>query len=174
MRRLSLNARLSPDATASSEIEVVLIEFTHPDLEAPIRLSTDNADVIDRSQSLYGTRSTWRGADPVTDPYLWIVASAIVPGDDEDAPASAQIVLENLDARMVDILRSFTDMATVNIAVVMAASPNVIEGEWLNLQLTSAEGDDGEIVIQFDREEIEQELFPSGRMTRWRFPGLHL
>lgn len=174
MRRLSLNARLSPDATASSEIEAVLIEILHPDLEEPIRLSTDNADVIDEGQWLYGTRSSWRGADPETEPYLWIIASAIVPGDEEDAPASAQIVLENLDARIVEILRSFTDLAEVNIAVVMAASPDVIEGEWIGLQLTSAEADDGEIVIQFDREEIEQELFPSGRMTRWRFPGLHL
>lgn len=174
MKRLSLNARLAQDAAASAEIEVVLLELIHPDLDTPIRLSTDNADVIDESLPLYGTRSAWRGADPLNDPYLWIVASAVVPGDDEEAPASARLALENLDARIVELLRSFTSMATANMAVVLASSPDEIEAEWLGLQLTVADGDDGEVVLQFDREEIEQEPFPAGRMTRHHFPGLHL
>lgn len=173
MRRLSLNARLAPDADASSEIHVVLLRITHPSLAAPIRLSTDNTERISTEPLAYGTRSRWGGADPEQDPHLWIVASTLLPSDLEDAPAAATIILENLDSRMVELLRSFTDAATLDMAVVLASSPDLVEAEWTGLQLITSEISAGEISLQFSREEIELEPFPVGRMTRDRFPGLH-
>lgn len=173
MRRLSLNARLAQDARATGEIEVALILIEHPELTAPIRLSTDNTERISDDPLVYGTRSTWRGANPATEPYLWIVASAVLPGDAEDAPASARIAVENLDIEMVELVRSFTDPATVSLAVVLASSPNVIEAEWSGLQLASADITGSEIVLSLSRDEVELEAFPPGRMTRHKFPGLH-
>ena len=70
MRRISLNARMANNAQASAEIPVVLIEMNHPELEKPIRLSTDNTERLSIDPLYYGTRSPWRGANPVTDPYL--------------------------------------------------------------------------------------------------------
>lgn len=84
MRRVSLNARLAQDAEATDEIYVVLLEVQHPDLERPLRLSTDNTERLSIVPLYYGTRSTWRGADPVDDPYLWVVASTLLPSDVED------------------------------------------------------------------------------------------
>ncbi|MFV0301558.1 MAG: hypothetical protein ACK5IP_11880, partial [Paracoccus sp. (in: a-proteobacteria)] len=75
--------------------------------------------------------------------------------------------------RMVQIIRSFTEPATVSIAVVLASSPNVVEAEWTGLQITSADITAGEIVLTLSRDEIEMEPFPAGRMTKHRFPGLH-
>lgn len=173
MRRISLNARLALDAPSSAEIELALFKIEHPQLDAPIRLSTDNTERLSDDPLTYGTRSSWGGANPLTEPYLWIVASAVLPGDAEDAPASAQIALDNLDARMVEILRSFTDPATVSMAVVLADSPDVIEAEWTGLQLASSTVDAGEILLTLSRDEVELEAFPPGRMTRLNFPGLH-
>ena len=174
MRRVSLNARQALDAKVSAEIEVVLFEISHPALDAPIRLSTDNAGRISDDPLVYGTRSNWRGANPLSDPFLWIIASAILPDDAEDAPAAASIVLENLDAEITEVLRSFTDLATVSLGVVLADTPDLIEAEWSDLQLSMAEGNAGEITLSLSREEIELELFPSDRLTRSKFPGLHL
>lgn len=171
-RRVSLNARQALIDPVSAEIDVVLIEITHPDLDAPIRLSTDNTERISDEPLIYGTRSTWRGADPATDPYLWIIASAVLPDDADDAPAQAQIVLENLDAQLTEVLRSYTDMATVAIAVVEAATPSLIEAEWHGMLLSNAEGTSAEITLSLSRDEIELEHFPAGRMTRQKFPGL--
>ena len=50
---------------------------------------------------------------------------------------------------------------------------DLIEAEWTDLQLLTAEITGAEITLQFSREEIELERFPAGRMTRDRFPGLH-
>jgi hypothetical protein len=173
MRRLSLNARMAQDALASPEIEVVLFEITHPDLDAPIRLSTDNAERVSTDPLIYGTRSTWRGANPVTEPYLWVIASAVLPSDSQDDPGDARIVLDVLDAAYAEVLRSFTDLATVHMAGVLASSPDVIEVEVLDLKLTVAEIADTEVSLTLTRENIELEYYPPGRMTRMKFPGLH-
>lgn len=171
-RRISLNARQANREATSAEIEVVLLEFSHPDLDAPIRLSTDNTERISDDPLTYGTRSTWRGADPATDSYLWVIASAVLPSDADDVPATAQIVLENLDAAMVELLRSFTTPASVALALVEAGTPDLVEEEYHDLRLTNADGDASEITLTLSREEIELEQFPAGRMTRQKMPGL--
>lgn len=173
MRRLSLNARLAQDAISSAEIEAALFRITHPELPAPIRLSTDNTERLSDDPIYYGTRSSWAGANRVTEPYLWIIASAVLPSDLEDEPASATIVIENLDSEMVELLRSFTTPAVVDIAGVLASSPDVVEVEYLGLQLMSADIKGAEIHLSLSREEIEGEYFPPGRLTRAHFPGLH-
>lgn len=169
-----MNARLMQDAEATDEIPVVLFELKHPSLEKPIRLSTDNTERLSSDPLYYGTRSTWRGADPITDPYLWIVASTLLPSDQEDSPATGTLVLENLDAEMVNLVRSYTDIATISLAVVLASSPDLVEDEYTDLEILSADINAGEISLSFSREEIEQEYFPAGRTSRDRFPGLHL
>jgi len=173
MRRLSLNARLALDAIATDEVETVLLHIEHPDLDEPIRLSTDNTERLSDDPLYYGTRSTWRGADPANEPFLWVVASAVLPSDLDDAPAAATIVLENLDHAMAEVMRSFTTPATFHMAVVLADTPNVIEAEFSDLLLTSAEITAGEISLSISREEIETEFVPGGRMTSRTFPGMH-
>jgi hypothetical protein len=162
------------DAEATDEIPVVLFEIMHPSLEKPIRLSTDNTERLSSDPLYYGTRSSWRGADPVTDPYLWIVASTLLPSDQEDSPATGTLVIENLDAEIVNLVRSYTDIATISLAVVLASSPDLVEDEYTDLEILSADINAGEISLSFSREEIEQEYFPAGRTSRDRFPGLHL
>ena len=175
MRRISLNARMATDAVSTDQIEVLLFEINHPDLDAPIRLSTDNADLIEvvETAQIRGTRSTWRGADPVTEPFLWVVASAILPSDSQDDPGEAQLVLDVLDAAYAELLLSFVDLATIHIGMVMASTPDVIEDEVLDLNLTVAEITDTEVGLTLSRQEIELEYYPPGRMTRTKFPGLH-
>ena len=118
MRRISVNARSAHDAASTDEIEVVLIQIEHPQLAAPVRLSTDPTERRSVDPLTYGTRSTWLGANPVTSPFLFILASAELPGDQEDAPASTALVLENVDVDLAVLLRSFTDRPTVHMAVV--------------------------------------------------------
>lgn len=174
MRRVSLNQRLAGDATSSGQIEAILLEISHPALDKPLRLSTDNTERLSVDPVIFGTRSTWRGADPATEPFLWLIASALVPSDLEDAPSAGTIVLEVLDPEIVVLLRSFVDRATLAMAVVLASSPSMIEAEWSDMPITSAEITATEITIEFSREEIEAEYYPTGRMTRSGFPGLFL
>ncbi|KJF67399.1 hypothetical protein [Rhizobium nepotum] len=173
MRRISFNARMAQDAQATSEIYVALFEIEHPELVKPIRLSTDNTERLSSDPLYYGTRSTWRGANPITEPFLWVVASTLLPSDQEDAPAAATLILENLDQEMVNVVRSFTTPATIHMAVVLASSPNLVEAEYTDLNIVSSDIDAGEISLTITREEIELELVPGGRMSARTFPGMH-
>lgn len=173
MRRISLNARLMQDASATDEIYVALFYIEHELLDEPIRLSTDNTERLSDDPLTYGTRSTWMGTNPAIDPFLFVLVSAVVPSDLEDAPASGTFVLENVDNDIAKLMRSFTSLATIHMAVVLASSPNLIEAEFRDMKITSADIDAGEVTIEFSREDIEEEKYPSGRMTKDRFPGLH-
>lgn len=174
MNRVSLNVRLMQGGGPNAEIPVVLFEISHPDLEKPIRLSTDNADRISTDPLYYGTRSTWRGANPVSDPYLWVIASTLLPSDEDETPAAGTLALENLDRELVRLVLSYKTVATVAMAVVLASSPNHVEVEYTDLEILTADIDTGDIVLSFSREEIEAEFFPTGRMSRQSFPGLFL
>ncbi|MDQ0454722.1 hypothetical protein [Rhizobium paknamense] len=172
MRRVSLNARLAKDAGMTDEIYVALFYITHPDLDEPVRLSTDATERLSDEPLMYGTRSSWMDSDTTTEPFYFVLASTILPSDLDDAPTSGNLVLENVDNDIAKELRSFTTLATVHMAVVLASSPSLIEIEFRNMQIVSADLTAGDITLNFSREDIEEERSPGGRMTRSQFPGL--
>lgn len=171
MRRVSLNARVAQDATASDEVEVILFKITHDDLEEPIRLSTDPTERLSIEPLSYGTRSTWLTDDG--SPFLFCLLSAMLPDDQDDQPQAASVVIEAVDRDIAMLLRSTTKRATVDMAVVLASSPDLVEGEWRGLELITAEGDSGEIRLTISRDPITSEPYPARRMTRNVMPGLH-
>lgn len=168
-QRLSMNARRAATDRTSAEVEVVLIVIEHPELDAPIRLSTDPTERLSVEPLLYGTRSSWMGAE---DPYLFVLASAEVPSDLEDAPATASIRLELIDPSIARALRSVTSPATAHLAVVLASSPDLIEMEFRDMRASGASGSAEQASIEISRRPIEDERIPTDRFTRDRFPGL--
>lgn len=171
MRRLSLTARTAQDASTSDEVEVMLVKISHPDLDAPIRLTSDPTERLSIEPLYYGTRSTWETADG--SPFLFVLMSTTLPDDQDDQPSAATLVLEVVDKDMAAPLRSTIRRATVDIAVVLSSSPDVVEIEWTGLSLTAAEGDASEIKLSISRDPITSEPFPARRMTRNVMPGLH-
>ena len=150
---------------------MVLIRISHPDLvDGPVRLSTDPTERISVDPLAYGTRSRWGGE--TSEIHWFVIASALLPDDVDDAPATASVVLEAVDRDMAAVLRSTTARATVDMAVVLASSPDVVEAEWLGLDLVSAEGDAGEIKLSLSRDPITSEPWPARRQTRSAFSGL--
>ncbi len=121
---------------------------------------------------MYGTRSSWMGSNPITEPFLFVLASTVLPSDLDDAPAAGNIILENVDNDIAKLLRSYTDLATIHMAVVLASSPNLVEVEYRDMKIISASLDAGEITLEFSREDVEDERSPGGRMTRSAFPCL--
>ncbi|WP_428429549.1 hypothetical protein [Pararhizobium sp.] len=173
MRRVSLNQRIANDSASTEEIYAALFFIDHSSLAKPIRLSTDNTERLSSDPLYYGTRSTWMTGNPIADPFLWIVASTLLPSDMDDAPAAATIIIENVDNEIAKLLRSFTDLATMHIAVVLASSPNMIEVEYRDLKIVSHDLNPGEVTLQVSRQDVEEEDYPVDRMTKDKFPGLH-
>ncbi|MUZ73333.1 hypothetical protein GOZ90_11635 [Agrobacterium vitis] len=172
MRRVSLNARLAMEMGMTDEVYVALFYITHPDLDEPVRLSTDNTERLSDEPLMYGTRSSWMDSNTSSEPFYFVLASTILPSDLDDAPTSGNLVLENVDNDIAKVLRSFTTLATIHMAVVLASSPDYVEIEYRNMQIVSADLTAGEVTLSFSRQDIEEEKSPGGRMTRSQFPGL--
>lgn len=170
-RQVSLNARTAMDAPASDELEIVLIHITHPLIDEPVRLSSDPTTRISLEPLSYGTPSTWLTEDG--SPFLFIMMGAQLPDEDDDAPAAGSLVLEILDSDIATILTSTTVQAIVSMAVVLASSPDLVEAEFLDMRMVSADIDAGQIVMSFTKEPITAESYPAARMTKERFPGMH-
>lgn len=175
MRRLSLNKRLSLDAANTEEVDVFLFYITHPDLDAPLRLSTDPTERLSVDPLRYGTRSTWMDSNTVTEPFEFIIADALVPSDIAEAGADAQMAVKLVDDAMVEAMRSFQGKASVSMAHVLAASPSVIEGQWRGMLLNEGtlELTRAEIVFSFSRDDVEDEPHVADTFSKQNFPGLH-
>lgn len=172
MREVSLSARASTESGQAHEVEVALFVVEHESLDAPVRLSTDPTERLSVEPLMYGTRSRWFGANPATDPYLFVLATAGLPSDMEDAPAAVTLTLEAVDRRIADVLRSFITRPTVHMAVVLASTPDVVEVEYRGLQIIASEGNATSVTLSISRAPIEDETFPKDRMTKEAFPGM--
>lgn len=172
MNRVSINARTTHEAASGGDIEIALFYIEHPDLDVPIRLSTDPTERLSEDPLMYGTRSSWMGSNVIEEPFLFILASAELPSDIEDAPAAATIVLDNLDSSITEVLRSFSKPAVVSMCVVMDQTPDLPELEYHGMIMTGASGSINEVSVQISRAAVEDEVVPTARFTKDRFPGL--
>lgn len=175
MRRVSLNARVAQEDQTTDEVDVVLIAIEHPALADTVRLSTDPTECLSIDPLAYGTRSTWRATDAPQGraTYQFVLLDVMLPADQDDAPHSAELVVELHDNDLARALRMTSDPARVDMAVVLASSPDLVEAEWLDLRLTGVEGDSGQATLTITREPLTSEPMPAGRMSKQRFPGLH-
>ena len=170
MKKISLNARTSFASPHASDVEVVLFRLSHPQLQAPILFSTDPTQRVSIEPLRYATRSRWRAAEP--EDYLFILVSALVPEDKRDQPTSGSFVLHHIDQETMELVRSIQDRPSLDMAVVMASTPDVLEAEFRNLEIVSVEANRAEMTLQFAGPAYHLEPWPARRMTKDAFPGL--
>ena len=172
-RMVSLNQRIRQDAIASQEVEVVLFKLEHPNLDQPLRVSSDPTVRLSIDPLEYGTWSAWQQDGSTDEPYRFVAMGITLPDESGDVPTQASIVLQMLDSRIGEVLTSTYEQATVHMAVVLASSPDLVEAEWLSLRLGSAESDDGVIQLNFGMDDMLEWPWPTDRTTKQRFPGQH-
>lgn len=150
---------------ATDEIPVLLLTIMHPDLQEVWHLSSDNADLLDQEQQLRGTIS--RGQN-----YDFVPMSASLPEEGEDAANVIQIGIDNVSRELTPLLKSTVTPATVSIEIVLASSPDLVEISFPNFELTSADVDDGTVVLSLTVDTMMSEPFPADNFTPAAFGGL--
>ncbi len=165
MRSLSLNFRRSLHGPASEEVPVLLVTITHPSLVEPLRLSSDWTTQISDDPPTYATISNGEA-------FTHVLMNMLIPDDKEGEPLSAQLQLENVEADAGPLLEPILGDVKVTMQVVLASSPDFVEIEYADLDLTSAQGGEGAITLSAGREDTALFTLPGDRMTRDRFPGL--
>lgn len=165
-RTLSLTMRQAMTGAETGETPVVLVEITHPDLTAPIRISSHPTERYpDHWPPVYGT--THQG-----ERYYFVGLGLVWPDDQEGQPPSARMIFEAISQDQVALIRSMSGPATARIVLVLASSPDEVEAEYAQMLIAEAEYDAGQVSVPLTRDDFAGQPWPCDRMTRDRFPGL--
>ncbi|WP_283471919.1 hypothetical protein [Methylosinus trichosporium] len=148
----------------SAEDQALLLTITHPDLDAPVYLSTDPTDRLSVDPPSYGTVS-----GDIT--YLYVQMTAVLPDDNPKTPRRTSLEFGNVDASYVALARSFLTPARVDMALVFVSDPNAVMKRFARMWLTRASGTD--TTIAFDIGRFRADNIPAGRrITVQECPGL--
>jgi hypothetical protein len=166
MRTTSVPFRTAAYAQETAEVYVLLAEISHPDLAAPIYLSTDNAD----SFTVEG--ETVRGTTSGGTNYIYVPMRITWPDDSEETITAAKIEIDNVSSELLDEIRALEKRPTVVFKVVLASSPDVIEATTGNLQLQDVNADILTVTANLTRRNFFGEPYPGGSFTPSNFPGI--
>lgn len=133
----------------------VLLEITHPDLAAPIRVTQNGADITSNG-----------------DTYQHFAFDMELPGDGEDEPV-AKLRIANVDRQIGEAIESITTPATVSTAIVLASDPDTIQFNWLNFELRNVTWNALEVTGDMIIRTFSTEPFPNVRVRESNFPNLY-
>jgi hypothetical protein len=151
---------------SSEEVLISLVKVTNAALDEPVLLSSDPTKRLSVDPLVYGTVSNG-------ETYQFLFMSAIIPDDTPGSPRTATIVFEDLSGDIGVALQSLSGTTEVELSIVMASTPDVLEAHYTGLRFTTASGRDTQISLQTSRKQTAVLPWPSARMTAERFPGIH-
>ncbi len=163
---MSLNGRAQLAAEHRGGVPIWLLTFQHPQLAAPIRLSSDPTTRLSIDPYILGTISR-------ANPYLWVPMDLTLPADDEEAPPQIRITIEAVDRTIFQVIRASREPATCTIELVWSFSPGLVELTLDHMEVVSAPYDETQVTVNLSQESFWGETWPTGRFSPTYFPGLH-
>lgn len=148
----TLNAAIL--AQESGKVLLTLLEISHADLAATIRLVNNHTAIVHGGETY--------------SPYYFTLA---LPKDDEGKFHSVQLVLDNTDRQMVLAVRSITSAPTVTVKVVLADSPDTVEITLSNMVLRNVVYSSASVSGELIFEERLSYQVPALIFTPVNFPG---
>ena len=142
-------------AQDTNETFLILITIDHDDLDAPIRVSSDNVD------------TTSNGNTFVAFPFDLVLAD-----DDENASPRARLSIDNVDRQIVLAVRTITSAPSVLVQIVLASDTDTIEASFPDFKLENISYNDLTVSGDLTLEEFTTEPYPSGTFTPADFAGM--
>lgn len=124
MRTMSPAAVAATMALNSSEVFLLLLTISHPDLEDDLRF-VNNLESVTSNGELF-----------VAFPF-----EVELPAQKDDSPGEARIRIDNIDRDIVKAVRTLTSPPTVKFEVIMASSPDTVEAEFTGMVLRNTSYD---------------------------------
>lgn len=155
-------------APQSSQFAIGLVTIDHDQLEAPIRLSTDNTQrlVVTALDIVYGTRHN--GND-----FYFFPCTLKLPDDTDDGPNQMRLQFDHVTRQYTDIIRSIVGKPTVNVDLLMSDNLDWVELSWPEFRLTHIDYDAGTVTLEMEMETLTQESYPGGAYTTGGFPAMY-
>lgn len=156
MREVSLPFLQAAFAQQTGEAPIVLVTIEHDDLDAPIRVTNYDVDVVSDSETFVA--------------YPFELA---LPTEPEEGAPRATITIDNVHRDIVEAIRNASGAAPkVTLAVVLASSPDEIEASFPGFDLKNVSYDALTIEGELTLDSLAGERYPAGRFRPGAFPGL--
>jgi hypothetical protein len=144
------------NAQETEDQPVMLVTLTHADFTAPLRFCTGGADVTSRL-NLFKARAM----------------QITPPGEGEDAPANAKLVLDNIEQDAIAALRGVgAGRPDCLIEMVLADFPDDVEVSYSGLEVIAARPQGPAIEADLIPRDDSEEQFPLQSFAPNRTPGL--
>lgn len=157
-RNLSAVALASQNAQDTDEVWLMLLRIKHAEITPNGMLRC-----VNNMEDITG------GSDNET--YTSYPFQVALPGEEEGQAAVAQLRIDNVDRRIVEAIRGLSSAPTVDIEIILASQPTVVEIGLEGMTMRAVEYDKIVITGTMTFEEIFTEPV-SLDMTPARFPGM--
>lgn len=165
MRVIPLNLREGINARESTEIPVFLLTITHPSDPDTHRLSSDPTQVLTDDPRTYCTTS--RG-----NVFTFIGMQIRLPDEKDGAGAQTELVISNVDRRLVPLVRSTVTPATVKMELVFASQLDAVIATVPLLKTAGCDYDADQLSFALTVDPLTLEQYPAGSFTPSGFPAL--
>ncbi len=156
-RTLSSALEAAVYSRESSKVALFLLEITHADLPAPIRVVC-NHTAITSGGNVYS-------------PYYFEIQ---LPDDTEEViSGTVKLVIDNTDRAIVEAIRSIDTPATVNLYLVAADTPDTVEISLTGMKLRNVSYDFANVSGDLVYEERLSNQIPQHRCTPNLVPGIY-
>ena len=154
-RVISSLSRQSLYAGETGDAFLVLLTLSHASLTEPIRVTSDSVDMVSRGDS-----------------FIAFPFEISLPDDEDGRPPRARLVIDNIDRRIVQAVRSLSAAPAVLIEIVRAADPDTVEARFVDFRLVNVTYDSSVVEGDLTVEDFTAEPFPSASFSPSLFPGL--
>ena len=143
------------NAPQTDELFVLLVTIAHPDLPVSILLNTSGEDLVSNGNL-----------------YLACPLQVTLAEDSDDRPPQAKIVVDNIGRTPVAAVRSITSPPIVDLAIVKASAPDLIEASFSGFEMRQVDYNTLTIEGTLTLDNIYNEPACAYSFTPTWFPGL--
>jgi len=142
-------------AQETGEVFLVLLTILHPDLTTPFRFVNNNENIDSNGETF--------------NRYPFEIS---LPEDSASRIPRAELTIDNVDRQIVQTIRSLSSAPTVQIDVIRAAAPDVLEATFVDFVFRDIGYDFLTVSGSLTLENILAEPYPAGIFSPADFPGL--
>lgn len=152
---LSSAALKSALAFETDEVWLCLLKIEHESLDEVIRVVNNTENITSNGEE-----------------YIAFPFELTLPEESQDTPGQAKVRIDNVDRRIVEVIRLCEGVPTMTISVILADSPDVVEFGPLIMNLTGVEYDSLIVDATVTYDDVLNQSFPKDRFTPSLFRGM--
>ena len=139
----------------TEEVWIALLTIRHPTLAENVNIANNLDEIV---------------SNGIT--YLGCPFDITLPSNTEEGQSGAKLRVNNVSQDLVKYVRTINTAAIVDIQIILASSPNVVEARYSGLELRQVTGDVGYIEGTLSHDNLLLETFPSHSFSPSYFSNL--